>query len=72
MQTISLLKPLWSRVPDIEVIDEPEVIDNSELVGDAEPLPTIPEHVKLSTQQVDALLRIVADEEQLTSCHEEQ
>jgi outer membrane PBP1 activator LpoA protein len=68
VQTISLLIPLWSRVPDIEIVDDAEIVsdsrtidgsgavDGSGLVADAEPLPTIPEPVKLSTQQVDALL----------------
>ncbi len=68
VQTISLLKPLWDRLPDIEIVDDAELIgdfgtidgsgaiDGSGLVDDAEPLPTIPEQVKLSIQQVDALL----------------
>jgi outer membrane PBP1 activator LpoA protein len=45
--TISLLRPLWGRVPDT-----PEV----EVVDDPEALPTITEQAKLSIQQVDALL----------------
>jgi outer membrane PBP1 activator LpoA protein len=62
VQTISLLKPLWDRLPDVEIVDDAELvadfsaIDGSGLVADAEPLPTIPEPVKLSIQQVDALL----------------
>jgi outer membrane PBP1 activator LpoA protein len=47
VETISLLRPLWSRVTEtaeVEVVDDPEL------------LPTIVEQAKLSIQQVDALL----------------